>query len=203
MIEMDDVTLEDQLYTASEQNRLERVAELLANDATNVNGGYQMGAVTPLHVACALGHAEVVRMILSHPAVDVNQKSSGGSTPFLFAAANGNVEAVVAMLEDHRVELNQSNLPGATGLWHAASSGHMDVVKWILASGREVNLAGKCMGANVIEKARIEKKFDVVELLERFVAEPEEVRADVRRELDIQGLACFLGKKIFLFFFFS
>jgi len=184
---MDDVTLEDQLYTAAEQNRVDRVKELLRNEAINVNGGYQMGAVTPLHVACALGHADVVRVLLGHPGVDVNQKSSGGSTPFLFAAANGNVEAVVAMLEDQRAEINQSNLPGATGIWHAASSGHVDVVKWILASGRDVNLSVKCMGANVIEKARIEAKFDTVELLERFLANPVEVRAEVRRELGIPG----------------
>jgi ankyrin repeat protein len=97
---------------------------------------------TALHLACEYGHHEVVLVVLVHPGIDVNQKNGFGSTSFIIGCEKGKVEVVKVLLKDSRVDINLADR-GRTPLWHASYEGHVEVIKWIIASGREVDLDKK------------------------------------------------------------
>ncbi len=61
-----------------------------------------------LLVAAQGGHAEVVRLLLAHQDVEVNQTNEGGVSALLFASGNGHVEVVKLLLSHQNVELNKA-----------------------------------------------------------------------------------------------
>ena len=94
-----------------------------------------------LHVACKMGHAECVRLLLSriHP----NIKSSGdGLNALMVAAKHGRLDCVSVLLECKDAYFIQgsnidregaaSSLEGWTALMFAANGGHTDCVKRLL-----------------------------------------------------------------------
>jgi ankyrin repeat protein len=79
-------------------------------------------------------------MLLAHPDIDVNQKSTGGQSPFIWACESERTACVRLLLKDPRVEINDPDNNGYTPLWYAAANGHLEVIKWWIASGREMDL---------------------------------------------------------------
>ena len=53
---------------------------------------------TPLYVASANGHTEVVALLLAHTGFDVNQATNDGRTPLLAASENGHTGVVSLLL---------------------------------------------------------------------------------------------------------
>lgn len=132
---------------------------------------------TSLHTACWEGLVELVQLLLAHPNIDVNTKASSyNQTPLALACSNGKVDVVKVLLRDPRVSLNDEDSAGKTPLKHAAANKYVEVVKWMIASGREV----------LLETAKEKKEEDFgLQVLERFLKNPQETRAEVRRELGI------------------
>ena len=118
---------------------------LLAQDTIDVNQGIQAsrqnaGSIgsTPLFQACYLNRVAVVKQLLAHGAIDVNQgkgMAGSGASP-LYAACQEGHEAVVKLLLAHSaVDVNQANtiVGGSTPLAGACNNGHEAVVKLLLA----------------------------------------------------------------------
>ena len=144
---------------------------------------------TALHFACIYGHHEVASLLLVHPAINVNQKSISGSSPFFIASSNGHVETVKVLLQDSRVEINMPANNGCTPVWSASHWGNGGVIKWMIASGRELDLdrKGKVGGKEYtpIETARAENRTSLASLLERFKGDPTGTRREIRVELGV------------------
>ena len=102
------------------------------------------GGVSPLLVACGVGHVDVVRMLLSAPGggrvVDARCDESG--TTALFAAAcSGHLDVVRAQLSaGAAVDLQDRR--GASPLWAASQAGHLAVVHALLSASASVDLPG-------------------------------------------------------------
>ena len=63
---------------------------LLAAPAIDVNKATSTKGLTPLHFACARGCAEVVRLLLATPGINIKKKTvGGGGTTALHLAAHG------------------------------------------------------------------------------------------------------------------
>jgi len=168
-----------------------KLAELIRQDpGFNVNEVNENGA-TLLHHACRDGIESVAPILLAHPDIDVNLKSSavvGGNTPFILACAYGHTSCVRLLLKDSRVKVNEPQKDGYTPLWCAAYNGHLDVIKRWIASGREMDLgtAGYTV-TDAIGVAKKNGKTEVATLLERFKSDTSKTRSEVRKELGITG----------------
>jgi len=109
--------LEKRLRSAIEEGNLGKVKELVSQGA-DVNAKYEK-ALTPLHIAAAIGDSEIVKFLLSHGA-DVNAKAEGKITP-LHLAALGARGKVVKLLISHGADVNAEDEEGRTPLEFALS----------------------------------------------------------------------------------
>ena len=78
-----------------------------------------------------------------------------------------------------------------TPLWHASYDSFLEDVEWLIASGRD--LGGYKKGKyrknyseyTALEVARKEEHWEVVSLLERFMANPTQTRQELRVKLGV------------------
>jgi len=108
-----------------------KLAELIRQDpGFNVNMDLAYGW-TFLHYACRKDSGSaVIPVLLAHPDIDVNAKTTSGHTPFYWACGDGSTSCAREMLKDSRVKVNEADCTGLTPLCFASSRGHLDVIKW-------------------------------------------------------------------------
>ncbi len=98
---------------------------------------------------------------------------------------------VKMLLKDERVNINEPDKCGCTPLWWASCRGQIEKIKWMIASGRELDLEkkGRYYGeeSTPIEIGQERGKTEVVNLLEKFMNDPIKTRNEIRNELNIQG----------------
>ncbi len=97
--------------------------------------------VIPLVVACAYGHENIARLLLSRGA-PVDQADSSGMTPLLSACQNG-YEMIVQLLLEWGADVNYAsdNEEVGTPLFKACKNGHETIVCLLLKHGAHVNQA--------------------------------------------------------------
>ena len=129
------------MLAAVQNGDAKKVAELMRQDpGFNVNMAVDAYRCSTLHYACQGDQrSAVLPLLLAHPDIDVNVKTTYGYTPFSYAC-DGHTSCVRLLLKDSRVEVNEPDNGGSTPLWYAATNGHLNVIKWWMASGREMDL---------------------------------------------------------------
>ena len=85
------------LYMATFMGNISLVKKALACQA-NVNQTCNKGE-TPLFIACANGHTEILKELLKNPGIDINKAQTSGTTPLYIACQNGHIEIVKVLLE--------------------------------------------------------------------------------------------------------
>jgi len=166
------------------------VEHLRRNPSLDVNRPLQSYRhdYTPLHLACWLGHVEVIEVLLGHPGIDVNKVNESGSTGLVLACFFGNSDVVRVLLRDYRVDVNLPDNAGLSPLMHAVfNSGETIMV--LLASGRHVDLGlrgGHPGGHTAIDRAlHLEATSGnggtaISNLLRLFAADPVGIRLAIR-----------------------
>ena len=100
---------------------LEVVKDLLSHPDIDVNHQVdsQYPKPTALFIASQKGNLTLLKMLLAHEKIDVNQGMKGNRerTALFTASAMGNVDIVKALLDDQRVDVNQPDDRGATPLF--------------------------------------------------------------------------------------
>jgi len=133
--EMNVLSLEEQLYTATMENDSAWLASLLsAGVKADPVGKVEF---TPLQTASGMGHGKIVKLLLENSAT-VNAKDPGGQTSLHWAAATGKAD-IVEMLMHAGADPRIGKDDGMTPLHVAAGSGHAQVVKAILVERSYVN----------------------------------------------------------------
>ena len=181
-----------QLYDAAYNGSVSELSSLLRNHPEiNVNWT-NVSEETPLHAASSYGSVEGVKLLLAHPDINVNLKNSNGKTPFSFGCEYGRVPVVRLLLKDPRVDVTLEDDWGGTPLWYASWYGEGEVIEWLVASGRDLgdvkNKNGKYWDGEeytTLEIARKNCKTEVVSVLERFMANPEHTRHELRVKLGV------------------
>jgi len=197
--------LEADLIDSASSGNTEKVLELLANPLLNPNC-FDTNQFTPLNCAtwygridtmvemlkigepplfCAVQrrNPDAIRVLSKHPRVHLNMRKEDGATSFLYAAQEGFAPELLLLLEVPQLDVNIGLNDGASPLFLACQNGHMEVVKIILALGKDVN-AGKTWGdRSPAEHARSKGFEEIAVLLEKFVADGDNIRWSLRREL--------------------
>jgi len=162
--------MEEQLYQACEDGKVEDVVRLLQNSQININWQNQNDDLrTPLNIACQKGHLDIVKLLLKDEKIEVDKATNYGATPFNSACYNGHLEIVKLLLNDERVDVNKAANDGWTSLWSACVHGHIEIVKLLLNDQRvDVNKAGNVgFGTPFYVACRYGRTVVVKYLLER------------------------------------
>ena len=95
---------------------------------------------TPLMLAAALGHIDIVGLLLDHGASIDDVTNLDSSAPIHLAALHGQSE-VVKLLLDAGAPINDRNADGWTPLELACKWGHLEVTRLLISRGADPNLA--------------------------------------------------------------
>ena len=88
-------------------------------------------ANSPLHMAAANGHVDLVELLLRFGA-DPSRKNEKGNTPLHWAAANGHQSVVDVLLKNDQVDVLERNAFGRSALTEGFTSENTDVVQSLL-----------------------------------------------------------------------
>jgi ankyrin repeat protein len=89
---------------------------------------------TAVHIAAAVGHAEVMATLLAVPGVDVNGLASEGWTPLCLASHAGHRSVVAQLLAAPGVDVNAQCTGGLTALHLATIGGSVEVAQLLLSA---------------------------------------------------------------------
>eukprot|EP00981_Chlorochromonas_danica_P012937 scaffold5593_cov165-Ochromonas_danica.AAC.1 len=109
MIESEDLTV---LKTLETYDAIDRIpVSIINHHFTITRDDEEIKGVPVLLVAAFKGNREMARLLLLHPAIDVNVVvDESGTTPLLVASGMGHVAIVDVLLLDKRVEVNKSDI---------------------------------------------------------------------------------------------
>ncbi|EFO87528.1 hypothetical protein CRE_19589 [Caenorhabditis remanei] len=89
---------------------------------------------TPLTIACANGHRDIVELLLKEGA-NIEHRDKKGFSPLIIAATAGHASVVEVLLKNHAAIEAQSDRTKDTALSLACSGGRKDVVELLLSHG--------------------------------------------------------------------
>lgn len=157
---------EERLVLAADQGDFELVSQLLADgvDANTLASHPSLDNNTPLTAAVARGHADVVRLLLDTPSIDVNMDNEEGRTPLVCAAMNGNIAILLWLLNADGIDVNATPDGRDSALQLASANGEKDVVRALLTvTGVHVNRA--VGGRTALDHAVSNGHAEIVEAL--------------------------------------
>ena len=151
------------IFEACASGQLARVESLIESGETS---GYSPDGWTPLHLAAAFGHADVVDALLRH-GVEIEQRSKNYMNNTALAACIGisRSHEIADALVRRGADVNTRQTGGFTPLHEAASQGSVGLCQLLLDHGADVD-ARSNEGKTALEMARDKEQGDVVELLE-------------------------------------
>lgn len=121
------------LQRAVESNRVEVVRYLLTLPELDVNENENTSQWTPLLAAAIHGFADIVKLLLEHPEVDVSAKSRFGHTALIYASMNNHHAVVRMLLADERVDVNATDDSEDDALMLASKRNALESVELLLA----------------------------------------------------------------------
>ncbi|CAL4083217.1 unnamed protein product, partial [Meganyctiphanes norvegica] len=95
---------------------------------------------TPVYMAAAMGHKEVLEALLQQPGINPDIESSiqkGGSTALTNAAQLGQYESVSVLVNHPGVNINHTEKNGFTALMIAADRGYDDIAELLLKNSAD------------------------------------------------------------------
>jgi ankyrin repeat protein len=176
------------LWNACDRNNLQSARSILRADPhVSVNWKDENG-VSCLHAACRHDSTNIPVILLIHPDIDPDPKNRAGETPFLQVCVRGYIPLVRLFLSDSRVLIHRPQLEEHSPLRATVEAGQVEVIKWIVASGRELNLQpprNEWMYVHAVAgKVDINKRMDAALILNRFVESPQRERAASKMALE-------------------
>lgn len=163
------VGAEQDIFTAAALGDLPLVRKLVDKEAGLV--GQLVSGQTPLHLAAARGHRELVEFLIDHGAEVGGRPYSHPRTPLHCAAEQGHkdvVELLVARGADVNAGRGQwiGTALAPTPLHRAARQGHKEVVEILLQAGADVHAAAGDPGLGVWTPLRMAKEYNHTEVAE-------------------------------------
>lgn len=120
------------------QGDLENTRRMIENIPELIHQRDKNSGATPLHLAVAKGHLEIVRFLLSKGA-SVDAKNKRGETPFLLAIVSGRKEIAHILIKEG-IDIYGKSGDGGTYLQVACATRQIEIIEYLLSSGFDPNL---------------------------------------------------------------
>lgn len=156
-------------------------AERLLATGVTVDDADEVSGTTPLQMAAAYGHEDVLDLLLRHGA-NVSARDTGGRTA-LHWAAEGGTPAIVQSLVVHQADVNVQDASGETPLHIAAARGALEVVAILLSARADISVLDK-EGETALAEAAVGRTAGHVETVRLLL--------DHGAKTDL-GIGCGLG----------
>jgi ankyrin repeat protein len=166
------------LHLASARGHVETVRYMLSLPGMLVmckRAGY---GPTPLHSAAVIGRADIVKLFLSRPDIDINSTTWKGRTPLHEAVSSGHLRVVELLLQHPHINVRLEELCGHTPLRLAAFRNHLEIAD-LLLNHEDMKATSKAkshvLRQEPIDQAEIMKRilahedFHNVNVAERFM----------------------------------
>jgi hypothetical protein len=102
---------------------------------------------TPLHVACAAGHAEIAIRLLAHGADPLARDAEAGATPIMVAARRRDMldvlRTMLSRAESDEAAANKADRAGNTAMHHACARGNIEQAAALVAAGADLDVANQ------------------------------------------------------------
>jgi len=134
-----------------------------------------LNGFTPLHHAVRKGHMSITKILLAHPAVDVN--TSGWAIKPLHLAAEKGYHSIVEELLRNNANPDTPDSENRSPLHRACVDGHVRVVQLLLMQGVDANLDDKD-GFTPLHLGANRGNAEIVELLIHNGADPDATVTD-------------------------
>ncbi|XP_053888234.1 ankycorbin isoform X2 [Malaclemys terrapin pileata] len=128
---------DDRLLQAVENGDPEKVASLLGKKGASATKQDSEGK-TAFHVAAAKGHAECLRIMMTH-GVDVTAQDGTGHTALHLAAKNSHLDCIKRLLQS-KCPADSTDNSGKTALHYAVSCGCLQVVQLLCEHKCPINV---------------------------------------------------------------
>jgi len=159
------------LFWAIESNNIELV-NILISAGADVNIGIEDGysgdlpeKSSQLIFASVLERAEIVKLLLAVPGIDINLQNKYGDTALIVACKERNAEIVKLLLAVPEININLKNEYGDTALIITCRKGNVEIVKLLLADPKiDVNLKNT-YGDTALAVSTVENNFNIVNIL--------------------------------------
>jgi len=178
-------------FEAASTGHLDDLRRILKkNPSLDVNAKNSLfGGFSALHVACNNARTEIVAHLLGVPNVDLNLQNDSGATPFWLCCSSGSISEINLLLKDPRIDVNLPDKNNCTPVWLVAKTGDLKVMRWLVASGRQLNLERRGNWMNIsstpLEIASSGQDQGVAKLLSDLIRHPVETVSEVRRFLGV------------------
>ena len=116
---------------------MEVVKLLVRESSCSVSTKDQQNGVTPLHLASAKGHLEIVRFLVSCDPSLTDMADKHQRTALHYACQGGCQEVVKVLVEELKSKTDARDILGVTPCQVARLRGHSEIVKY-LSGGSEV-----------------------------------------------------------------
>jgi ankyrin repeat protein len=158
--------MKNKIFSLAMDGKTEALAQELRLNSASVNDNADLG-YSPLAIAVARGHKQVVKLLLDHGAA-ANTQDEKGNTPLHYVSENNDLD--LAKLLDRGADVSLQNKSGNQPLWTATFSAadgdknKLPLVKLFLESGADrdhLNQVGK-KPMDIAEKIGVQ---DLIEIL--------------------------------------
>ena len=131
--EGEELTFEQFLVYSARIGELADVQDMIDVTGPPVDLNYRddtMCCNTALHMACANGHLEVIKLLLKQPSLDLNVLNDSNNTALHYASLNGQKQAVELLIEA-KADANLKNEFGRLPIEDALQNGHAEIAEML------------------------------------------------------------------------
>lgn len=83
---------------------------------------------------------DIVKELLKHPKIKINEKGFSGISPLLMSVIKNNIEIVECFLKNKETDINIKSYSGTSPLLQAVRDNNLPIVKLLLDNGADVNI---------------------------------------------------------------
>lgn len=186
--------LSAEIHNATQSGDLESLKSVIESGSDVNDIDYLQGS--PLHIAAAKGHTEIVEFLLQHEADYMSEEFGKSDTPLHWAALGGSTD-VINLLLAAGADIDAQNDVQNTPLHIAADSGNAEAALLLIEKGADFTTEN-LKGMAAMHLAGLAGSFDVVDVLinkgaqyelTEFVS-PLIKNADVQNGMKILELTC-------------
>lgn len=130
--------LNNDFYTACDNNDIDTVKLLLKNDKIDINEhNYNNYDMTPLIIACHKGNLEIVKLLLENDKINIHDEDECGINHLSWASKRGHIDIIEFCLEKKGL-LNVASNDNYTELeiwlcfYNSCRNNHIDIIKLLL-----------------------------------------------------------------------